>query len=100
MHKQGVKIKFPKTAKKKNSLGAMKPPSVEQINHNLDAPEIAPAETPLKKIIGRPKSIKTKQLTTKFTPEFHKTLKILSLEKERDISSIIEEAVIFWQKNS
>ena len=80
--------------KKKNKLGT--PPSPSNTKGNLDQPEVAPAVEPTKKISrgqGRPKTDKTERLSTKLRPEFKKALKQLSLDLDKDIGDIIEEAV-------
>lgn len=87
--------------KKKNKLGT--PPSPSSTKGNLEQPEVAPAVEPIKKInggVGRPKTDKTERLSTKLRPEFKKALKQLSLDLDKDMGDIIEEAVTaYFRKN-
>ena len=93
INKPVLSTAFPKKAVS-GSLRKSKPPSAEAVMDNLSASETAPSN-----IVGRPKSNKTQQFSTKFTPEFYKQLKKLSFDYEIDMSSIIEEAVLEWKKS-
>jgi hypothetical protein len=85
--------------KKKNKLGT--PPKPTETKGNLDKPEVAPAsdlKTDNKGKQGRPKTDKTERLSTKLRPDFKKKLKRLSLDLDKDIGDIIQEAVEFRYK--
>jgi len=84
--------------KKKKGLGS--PPAIKEVKGNLETPEVAPiAPSSSNKKAGRPKSKRTAKLTTSFMPAFKKKLQMLSLNMEKDMGEIIEEAVEFWEKN-
>ena len=81
--------------KVKKGLGT--PPALEDTKDNLDKPEVAPVE--VKNRVGRPKSDRTAQITTSLRPDFKKKLQLLSLNTGLSMGEIIEEAVLYWDKN-
>jgi hypothetical protein len=62
-----------------------------EASQNLQAPETAPFD---KRFTGR-----TKPLSLKATPEFHKELKRIAAEKECLMIEVLEKALVAYKKN-
>jgi hypothetical protein len=63
----------------------------QEASQNLQAPELAPFD---KRITGR-----TKPLSLKAKPEFHKELKKLALEEECLMIEVLEKALQCYEKH-